>query len=306
MKTQNFGQLNSEISPIILGCMRLTQLKENEASKYIEDAVSLGINSFDHSDIYDGGKCEELFGKALKGTKINRENIFIQTKCGIVPGKMYDLSKKHIIESVNNSLKRLQLDYIDSLLLHRPDALVEPEEVAAAFDELYSQGKVKYFGVSNHNSMQIELLSKFVNQPICFNQMQMSIAHCPMITSGLEVNMATEGAVNRDGSILDYCRLNNIILQAWSPFQQGFIEGPFLTNPKFSVLNNTLKEVGNKYGVSETTIATAWLLRHPSKMKVVAGTMKKSRLGEICKGVKINLEREDWYKIYMAAGNMLP
>ena len=306
MKKRTLGNSGIEISPIVMGCMRLTSLTEAEVAESIETAVSLGANFFDHADIYDGGECEILFGKAFKDTKIKREDVFIQTKCGIVPGKMYDLSKEHIINSVNMSLKRLGVEYIDALLLHRPDTLVEPEEVAAAFDQLEAQGKVKYFGVSNHNSMQISLLQKYLKQPICFNQMQISAAHSPMITSGLEVNMITEGAINRDGSVLDFCRLNNITLQAWSPFQHGFIAGPFLINPDFDPLTSTLSRIGQKYGVSATTMATAWLLRHPCNMQVVAGTMKKSRFKEICLARKIEITREEWYEIYMAAGNILP
>ena len=306
MKKRILGNTDIEISPIIMGCMRLTSLTEKDAAEFIENAVSLGINFFDHADIYDNGKCETLFGKALKDTNIKREDIFIQTKCGIIPGKMYDLSKKHIIESVNSSLERMNIDYIDALLLHRPDALVEPEEVAEAFNKLYTEGKVRYFGVSNHNSMQIELLQKYVERPLCFNQMQISPAHTPMITSGLEVNMTTEGAINRDGSVLDYCRLNNITIQAWSPFQHGFIEGPFLTNPDFAPLTSTLTKIGQKYGVSATTIVASWLLRHPCNMQVIAGTMKKKRLEEIYLAEKLEITREEWYEIYMAAGNMLP
>ena len=286
--------------------MRLTRLSESEASRHIELAFDNGVNFFDHADIYDGGKCEELFGKALKKTSLKREDLFIQTKCGIVPGVMYDLSKKHILDSVDNSLKRLQLDYIDCLLLHRPDALIEGEEVAEAFDTLKNSGKVRYFGVSNFNSMQIALLQKYVKDPLIFNQLQMSCAHTPLITQGLEVNMTTDGAINRDGSTLDYCRLKDITLQAWSPFQHGFIEGPFLTNPLFEKLNKTLEKIGQEHNVSSTTIATSWLLRHPCNMQVISGTMNEKRFLEICKAIEVELSRKEWYEIYMASGNILP
>lgn len=298
--------INIEVSPIVMGCMRIINLSEKEAADFIQNAVEHDVNCFDHADIYGAGECETLFGKAFKQTGIKREDVFIQTKCGIVPGKMYDLSKKHIIESVNESLKRLNTDYVDALLLHRPDALVEPEEVATAFDQLAAQGKVKYFGVSNHNSMQLALLQKYVNQPLIFNQLQMSAVHTPMITSGLEVNMMTDGAINRDGSVLDYCRLNNITIQAWSPFQHGFISGPFLTNPKFNKLNTLLADIGKKYNATATTIAAAWLLRHPCNMQVISGSMNQNRFNEICKACDIKLTREEWYEIYMSAGNMLP
>ena len=306
MKQRFIKNSKTEISPLIMGCMRLTKLTESEAANHIQLAYDNGVNFFDHADIYDGGKCESLFGSALKKTSIKREDIFVQSKCGIVCGKMYDLSKKHIIESVEEALQRLQLDYLDSLLLHRPDALIEPEEVAEAFSRLEKEGKVKYFGVSNFNTYQIKLLQKYVEQPLVFNQMQLSPAHCPMITQGLEVNMSTPGAVNRDGSVLDYCRLEDITIQAWSPFQHGFIEGPFLNNPAFEKLNTTLDTIGKKYNVPATTIVTAWLLRHPCNMQVIAGTMNKEHFLDITKARNIDLSREEWYEIYMASGNMLP
>ena len=328
MKKRVIGGTDFEISPIVMGCMRLTRLGVKEAGAFIENAVGNGVNFFDHADIYDGGKCEELFGQALKASSISRDMIFVQTKCGIVPGKMYDLSSKHIIESVEGSLKRLQLDYVDSLLLHRPDALIEPEEVAEAFYRLAVDGKVRYFGVSNFNSMQIQLLQKYVKQPVVFNQMQISAAHCPMITQGLEVNMATDGAINRDGSVLDFCRLNNITVQAWSPFQHGFIEGTFMGVPEYKKLNDVLEKIagekreemgldscggagaggacGGAGNITATTIAAAWLLRHPCNMQVIAGTMNMAHFNEICQAREIELSRQQWYEIYMAAGNMLP
>lgn len=286
--------------------MRINRLKEKEAADFIEHAVENGVNFFDHADIYGGGSCEEIFGKALRMTGIKREDIFLQSKCGIIPGVMFDFSKKHIIDSVDGSLKRLGVEYLDALLLHRPDALVEPEEVAEAFDELEQSGKVRYFGVSNQNPMQMELLKKYVKQPLVANQLQLSAAHSSMIRSGIEVNMMTEGAVNRDGSVLDYCRLHDITIQAWSPFQYGRIEGVFLQNPEFAVLNRKLAEVGERYGMSSTTMAVAWILRHPANMQVLAGTMNSARLNEICKACEITLTRQEWYDIYKAAGNILP
>ena len=231
MKKIGFGNTGLQVSAIVQGCMRINRLKEKEAADFIEHAVENGVNFFDHADIYGGGSCEEIFGKALRMTGIKREDIFLQSKCGIIPGVMFDFSKKHIIDSVDGSLKRLGVEYLDALLLHRPDALVEPEEVAEAFDKLEQSGKVRYFGVSNQNPMQMELLKKYVKQPLVANQLQLSAAHSSMIRSGIEVNMMTEGAVNRDGSVLDYCRLHDITIQAWSPFQYGRIEGVFLQNP---------------------------------------------------------------------------
>ena len=306
MKKVNFGTTGLRVPAIVVGCMRLNNLDVTDAAKYIENAIMQDVNFFDHADIYGKGECEELFGKSLKMIDFKREDIFVQSKCGIVPGIKFDLSKEYIVNSVDGILKRLDMEYLDALLLHRPDALVEPEEVAAAFDELESVGKVRYFGVSNMKPMQIELLKKYVKQPIVANQLQVSAAHSSMISNGLEVNMLTNGAVDRDGSILDYCRLKDITIQAWSPFQYGMIKGVFLQNDDFSVLNNKLSELGEKYGVSATTMATAWLLRHPANMQILAGTMNLDRFDEICKACDIQLSKEDWYQIFMAAGNILP
>ena len=306
MKKVNFGTTGLQVPAIVAGCMRLNSLDVSGAARYIENAVACGVNFFDHADIYGRGECEALFGKALKRTDIRREDIFVQSKCGIVPGVMYDLSKEHIIASVDGILKRIDMEYLDVLLLHRPDALVEPEEVAVAFDELEKAGKVRYFGVSNMKPMQIELLKKYVKQPLVANQLQVSAAHSNMISNGLEVNMLTDGAVDRDGSVLDYCRLKDMTIQAWSPFQYGMIQGVFLQNDDFAALNQKLAEIGEKYGVSATTMAVAWLLRHPANMQVLAGTMNRDRFNEICKACDIQLSREEWYQIYMAAGNRLP
>lgn len=306
MKYVKLGQTELQAPAIVVGCMRLNRLSETEAAKHIEHAVSLGVNYFDHADIYGRGSCEELFGKALALTGIKREDLFVQSKCGIVSGVMYDLSKEHILNSVDASLKRLNMEYLDALLLHRPDALVEPEEVAEAFDELQAAGKVRHFGISNMKPMQIELLKKYVKQPLIINQLQVSAAHSSMISNGMEVNMLTGGAVDRDGSVLDYCRVNDVTIQAWSPFQYGMIEGAFFENEAFAGLNRKLEEIGAKYGVSATTMAVAWLLRHPANMQVLAGTMKKERFEEICRACDVKLERRDWYEIFVAAGNILP
>ena len=306
MKLVKFGNTGLEVPAIVVGCMRLNSLDTQSAVKHIENALEKNSNFFDHADIYGRGECEELFGKALNLTNIKREDIFVQSKCGIVPGVMFDLSKEHIITSVDNILKRLGMDYLDALLLHRPDALVEPEEVAEAFDTLETAGKVRYFGVSNMKPMQIELLKKYVKQPLVANQLQVSAAHSSMISNGLEVNMLTNGAIDRDGSVLDYCRLKDMTIQAWSPFQYGMIKGVFLQNDDFSVLNNKLAELGEKYGASATTMAAAWLLRHPANMQILAGSMNIERFNEICNACDIQLTKEDWYQIYMAAGNILP
>lgn len=312
MKKVNFGNTGIKVPAIAVGCMRINRLSEAEAAKYIENAAANEAGFFDHADIYGNGECEEIFGKAFKMTGIRREDIFVQSKCGIVRGVMYDLSKGHILKAVDGILKRLDMEYLDSLLLHRPDALVEPEEVAAAFDKLENDGKVRYFGVSNMKPMQIELLKKCIRQPIAVNQLQLSAAHTSMICNGVQVNMMTDGAIDRDGSVLDYCRLKDITVQAWSPLQfqawsQGtVVKGSFLDNEKFTVLNRKLEELGEKYCASAAAMAIVWLLRHPANMQVLAGTMNFERFNEICKASEIKLSREDWYQIFKAAGNIMP
>jgi predicted oxidoreductase len=234
-----------------------------------------------------------------------REKIILQSKCGIRKG-MFDFSKEHILHSVDGILKRLNTEYLDVLLLHRPDALVEPEEVAEAFDILENSGKVRHFGVSNQKPLQIQLLQKYVKQPLVANQLQLSITNANMISNGINVNMENDSAIDRDGSVLDFCRLNDITIQPWSPFQYGFFEGVFLGNDKFPELNQKIDEIAAKYGVSNTTIAIAWLLRHPAKMQPVIGTMNVDRLKDCCGASEIHLTREEWYEIYRGAGNILP
>lgn len=305
MKTIKLGSSTLEVPVVAVGCMRINSLDKNGAERFVQTALELGANFFDHADIYGGGACEEIFADAIHMNKDIRENIILQSKCGIRPG-MFDFSKEHILNSVDGILKRLKTDYLDVLLLHRPDALVEPEEVAEAFDQLESSGKVRHFGVSNQNPMQIQLLKKAVKQPIVANQLQLSITNATMISSGINVNMENESAVNRDGSVLDFCRLHDITIQPWSPFQYGFFEGVFLGNDKFPELNQKIDEIAAKYGVNNTTIAIAWLLRHPANMQPVIGTMNIERLKDCVKASEITLSREEWYEIYRAAGNILP
>lgn len=305
MRTMKLGISSLEVPVVAVGCMRINSLDKAEAERFVRTSLEEGANFFDHADIYGGGTCEEIFADAIGMNANVREQIILQSKCGIRKG-MFDFSKEHILASVDGILKRLKTDYLDVLLLHRPDTLVEPEEVAAAFDQLESSGKVRHFGVSNQNPMQMQLLKKFVKQPIVANQLQLSITNTTMIASGFNVNMENEAAVNRDGGVLDYCRLNDITIQPWSPFQYGFFEGVFLGNEKFPELNRAIDEVAEKYGVSNTTIAIAWLLRHPARMQPVTGTMNVQRLKDCCKASEIELTREEWYGIFRAAGNVLP
>lgn len=306
MRTMKLGKSDLQTPVIAVGCMRINRLSKPEAERFVQTALDVGANFFDHADVYGDGACEEIFADAIGMSSTVRAKIFLQSKCGIRRGVAFDFSKAHILESVDGSLKRLRTEYLDVLLLHRPDALVEPEEVAEAFDRLYASGKVRNFGVSNQNPMQIQLLQRFVKQPIVANQLQLSITNANMISQGLHVNMTDASAVNRDGSILDFCRLNDITIQNWSPFQYGFFQGVFLGNPDFPELNAKIDEIAAQYGVSNTTIAIAWLLRHPAHMQPVTGTMNVERLKDCAKAGDITLTREEWYAIYLAAGNILP
>lgn len=296
-----FIEVNKKKLPAVaLGCMRIQSAKDPVA--LIEQAYENGITFFDHADIYGKGECEKIFGEALKKTKIKREDIFIQSKCSIVPGKRFDFSKAYILNSVDEILERLQTDYLDSLLLHRPDVLMDPKEVSQAFDELYKTGKVKHFGVSNMGVYQIELLKKHLKQPIEFNQLQYSIMHCGMITGGLHINMDTK--YHNDG-IYEYCRLNDITIQAWSPFQYGFFEGVFIDNDKFPELNKAMSVLATKYSTTKTGIAVAWILNTPN-FQVVSGSTNLDRVADIAKASEIKLLKQEWYDIYLAAGNDLP
>jgi len=305
MKTMKLGSSDLQVPVVAVGCMRLDSLSRTDAERFVHSALDVGANFFDHADIYGGGECERIFADAVGMSSSTREKLILQSKCGIRKG-MFDFSKEHILASVDGILERLRTDHLDVLLLHRPDALVEPDEVAAAFDELERSGKVRHFGVSNQTPMQIELLKRSVRQPLVANQLQLSITNATMITRGFNVNMENAEAVDRDGGILDYCRLHDITIQPWSPFQFGFFEGVFLDHPKFPELNAKIDEVAARHGVSNTTIAIAWLLRHPAHMQPVTGTTNPDRLRDCVRAADVQLSREDWYGILLAAGNTLP
>jgi len=306
MKQVKFGQTGTEKPAIIVGGMRLAELGKEKMNHFIHTALENGAYYFDYADIYGGGECEKVFGEAFKNdTSLKREDFFLQSKCGIRNG-FFDFSKEHILNSVDGILQRMGTEYIDTLLLHRPDALMEPEEVAEAFDLLEKSGKVRGFGVSNFHAMQIELLKKYVKQPLLVNQLQFSIPVSEMISEGLEVNMITDGGNCRDGYILEYCRLHDITIQAWSPFQMPSWRGCFLGSPDYKELNEEIDKLAEAYSVSPTTIASAWILRHPAGMQIVAGTSSEKRLLEIIEASNINLTREEWYKLYLSAGHILP
>jgi predicted oxidoreductase len=305
MKKTTLGSSTIQTGEIALGCMRMSRLSLSEAEAVVKNALELGINLFDHADIYGKGRSEEVFGKAVNLRSSIRDKMIIQSKCGIREG-FYDFSEQHIIQSAESSLQRLGTDYLDVLLLHRPDVLMEPEETAEAFRKLKASGKVKYFGISNHNPAQIELLSTCLEEDLIINQMQLSLVHTPMIDHGFNVNMTGREAVNRDGQTIEYMRRNNMTLQAWSPFQHGMIEGSFLGNGKFPHINEELNEMAEVKQVSVEALAAAWLLRLPMSIQPVVGTMNINRLKKISQASNVSLSRQEWYSLYRAAGNNLP
>ncbi len=304
MKNITIGnQINA--SAVSLGCMRMSGLDEKRVDAIMDTALEYGINFFDHADIYGVGNSERFFGEYLKRNPGVRDKIWIQSKCSIHDGQ-FDFSKEHILKSVDGILSRLGVDCLDVLLLHRPDTLMEPEEVAEAFNRLETSGKVKYFGVSNQNMMQMELLKTAVKQPLIINQLQFSVTEAGLVTSGMNVNIKNAESVMHDGSFLEYSRIKNITIQAWSPFQHGFFGGSYIDNEDFSELNKKLAEIAEEHGITKTGVAAAWILRHPANMQLIAGTMNPSRLAEICKGADVMLSRSEWYQIYRAAGHTLP
>ena len=312
MKYYEIPHTNMRQSAVIQGCMRFKGMSSMEVERIVNLCLENGINSFDHADVYGTagmrGECEQLFGQVLKENPGLRDKVYIQSKCGICKSEQdyYDFSKEHILEAVDGILTRLQTEYLDALLLHRPDTLMEPEEVADAFETLHKAGKVRYFGVSNMNPGQVELLERAVDAPLVFNQLQLSIAHCPMIDTGLSVNNRIPQAVDYEGGILEYSRLKAMTIQAWSPFQKGLFEGPFLTDREtYGELNAYIDQLAEKYNVTNTAIAVAWILRHPAHMQVILGTTNEKRIADACQGADIILTREEWYTLYAKAGKRI-
>lgn len=308
MKPQTIPHAGLQVSPVILGLMRIGTMTDAEIRTLVGTAMDAGIDMIDHADIYGGTPhhCEERFGAAMALSAAERDRIVIQTKCGIRQG-FFDFSRDHILRSVDGSLKALRTDYIDILLLHRPDALVEPEEVAEAFDTLQAAGKVRHFGVSNHSPGQIELLRSAVRQPFVANQVQLSITHANLIAQGVALNMdGLDQSIDRTLGLIDYSRKERITLQAWSPFQKKFFDGVFVGDPTLPELNAALDEIAAAHGVTPTGIAVAWIARHPAQIQTVLGTTSPTRVREAVAGAGVTLSREDWYRLFRAAGHVVP
>jgi predicted oxidoreductase len=296
------------VPAVVLGLMRIPDMSDEDIRTLVRSAIDVGVTMFDHADVYGGDHlCERRFGEAMAFSPSEREQVIIQSKVGIRDG-YFDFSTEHILASVDESLKALATDHLDVLLLHRPDALVEPDEVAAAFDALESAGKVRTFGVSNHTPYQVELLKRSVRQPLAYNQVQLSITHAPLIAAGVASNMAAlDQSIDRDNGILDYARLHDITLQAWSPYQAGFFTGPFIGDREnYGELNDALDELAAKYEVTPTGIATAWITRHPAQMQVILGTTKPERVREAAAAAELRLTKPEWYRLFTAAGYTVP
>lgn len=310
MKTFVLPGTEITVPAVVTGVMRIQEKTDAEVRALYDASLAAGINFFDHADIYGSGVhgCEARFAEALRLTPSERAGITLQSKAGIVTdGPYFDFSYSHIIEAVNGSLAALRTDYLDILLLHRPDALVEPDEVAKAFSELEAAGKVRAFGVSNHTPAQIELLKRSVRQPLVVNQLQLSITHAPILTQGMAMNMnGLDQSISRDLGVLDYCRLHDITVQAWSPFQAGFFTGVFLGNPDYPELNAVIDRLAAAYDVEPEAIATAWITRHPARMQVVLGTTTPERVRAAARGADVELTRPEWYELYRAAGHPVP
>lgn len=312
MKTVPLGSSGSTVPNVVAGMMRINDKSDAQIRELYSTAREAGIDFFDHADIYGDAyhHCERRFSEALALAPAERAEIMIQTKCGIVKdaGGVFDFSYEHIVEAAEGSLRALQTDYVDVLLLHRPDALVEPDEVARAFDALEAAGKVRAFGVSNHTPRQIDLLRTSVSQPLVANQLQLSIPHAPIITQGIAANMLGEeqSQVLDGGGIVDYCRINDITIQAWSPFQHGFFGGVFLGSDDYPELNAVLDRLAATYDVEPIAIAVAWITRHPANMQVVLGTTTPARVSAAAAGSDIALTRPEWYELTRAAGHRVP
>ncbi len=290
---------------LALGCMRLGKLTIEDAERLISYALDSGITLFDHADIYGNRKCEALFGEVLERNPSFREKMIIQSKCGIRKG-YYDLSKEYIIKQVEESVRLLKCGYLDILLLHRPDALVDYDEVNEAFNYLYDKGLVREFGVSNMNPIQIELYNRKLDHKIKHNQVQLSIVHSHMISEGLFVNMNDEESAMRSGNLIEYSMLKDINLQAWSPLMASWDDGTFIDNPKYVKLNKKLEEIAAKYNVAKNCIAVSWILRHPANILPIVGTTSIEHLKEMIKAKDIKLTREEWYSLFLASNHLLP
>ncbi|WP_267201158.1 aldo/keto reductase [Limosilactobacillus kribbianus] len=317
MKQVNLGATTLKIPAMALGIMRMEAKTPAEAAQAIDTAYDNGINFIDSADIYGQGKSEEVFGQALKQAKPNRSDLFIQSKVGIIIdparshgsfvfGSRYEFTKEHILDAVDGVLSRMGTDYLDSLLLHRPDPLMDLDGIEEAFDLLQASGKVRFFGVSNFNPQQFELVQSHVSQHLMFNQLQFGLMHTGMVDRGIHTNMLDADSVDHDGGLLEFSRQHHVTIQTWSPFQYGNFEGTFINNPDYPELNQALQKLADQYGVGKNAIAAAWILKHPAQMQMIIGTMNPAHIADSAKGADVKLTNQEWYDLYLAAGHKLP
>lgn len=311
MRYVDFGTQHARLSELVLGTMRIKGMSVQEIDSLISTGLDCGVNAIDTADIYGGGTCEMLLGDTFAAHKGLREKIWLQTKVGIRRHQnpkftYFDFSKDYIIEGVNASLKRLQTDHVDSLLLHRPDVLMNPEEVADAFCVLHKEGKVLDFGVSNQNPAQMSLLQAHLDFPLACNQVQLSVAFAPAFETAFNVNMENDASPRRDGGIFEYASLNDQVIQAWSVMQHGYFEGSFINNPQYQKLNETLGRIAETHNTSPTAVALAWVLRYPSQIQAIVGTTKEVRVRLSAEACDFELSREEWYELYLSCDRQLP
>ncbi|MED1203197.1 aldo/keto reductase [Heyndrickxia acidicola] len=325
MKMMPLEKRNITNSRLALGCMGfggswdsspITKQHILEAEKAVDTALASGITMFDHADIYTRGKAEETFGKVLKARPELRGQMVIQSKCGIrfedekAPGR-YDFSKEHILHSVDNILKRLSVEYLDILLLHRPDPLMEPEEVAEAFRDVHASGKVRHFGVSNMSKGQMSLLQTYSEQPIIVNQLEMSLNKLDWVDQGIHVNQQVGTDVHFAEGFIEYSMMSDIQIQAWSPLARGIFSGR--EEPNLTEAELKTKELVEKMAIEKETsreaIVLGWLMRHPAMIQPVIGTTNPERIQKCQDAIRQaeQMTREEWYTLYVTArGNRLP
>ena len=309
MRYINFGSQHTEVSEVVLGAMRIADKTPQEVAELVQTALDCGINAVDTAPIY--GPSEGKLGEAFALVPGLRDKVWLQTKLGIRPhprvkANYFDFSYEHIMESVDHSLLVMKTDHVDSLLLHRPDALMEPQEIARAFQELHDAGKVIDFGVSNQNPAMMSLLASYLPFPITANQVQLSAAFTPMFDAFFDVNMENDESVMRDGGILQYCAQHDMAIQAWSVLQHGYFGGVFIDDPDYAGLNEALERVASDHNSTKTAVAINWVLRYPAKMQALVGTTRPERIRESASACDWEMSREEWYEIYFGAGHRLP
>ena len=312
MQTPSHDVLGLDASPVAYGCMTLGGLGEQaDVDRALDAAVEGGVALFDHADLYARGRSEEVFGRWFAERPGLRERLVLQTKCGIrrrddPPGAppRYDASYEHVVASVEGSLRRLGVETIDVLLLHRPDPLADPEEVAHAFSTLRAAGKVRAFGVSNYSAVQIDRLAAALPAPLVANQIELSLLHADALDTGVEVNRSADPA--QAAGLVDACRLRGLRVQAWSPVAGGALGRDDL-DPKLHALRDLVADLAERHGTTPSGVLLAWLLRHPARIQPVIGTTNPERIAAACAAADVRLSREDWYRLFVAArGDTLP